>query len=194
MNVGSGRDDEGSSSEEDSDEEMVADAQEGEHVERSAVAGEEPDRYQEDLHGDEEAPARNVRNPKDPPPEERKLHNKRGHLPCRAWCPVCVKVRGREDQHKAKESDEQAVVKVSMDNCSVGEMKLLVGREDQSKHVFCHLCKCKGLGDDRIVDKIMRSISDTVNTKIVLKTDGEPALVQVQDRVISVRPTGERRC
>ena len=33
----------------------------------------------------------------------------------------------------------------------------------------------------------MRSISDTVNTKIVLKTDGEPALVQVQDRIISVR-------
>ena len=33
----------------------------------------------------------------------------------------------------------------------------------------------------------MRSISDTENTKIVLKTDGEPALVQVQDRIISVR-------
>ena len=57
-----------------------------------------------------------------------------------------VKARGREDQHKAKESDEQAVVKVSMDYCSVGEMKLLVGREDQNKHVFCHLCKCKSSG------------------------------------------------
>ena len=33
----------------------------------------------------------------------------------------------------------------------------------------------------------MRSISDTENTKIVLKTDGEPALVQVQDKIISVR-------
>ena len=43
-------------------------------------------------------------------------------------------------------------------------------------------CKCKGLGDDRIVDKMMRSISDTGNSKIVLKNDGEPALVQVQDR------------
>ena len=57
MNVGSGRDYEGSSSEEDSDEEIVADAQEGEHVEPSAVAGEEPDRDQ--------APVRNFRNPKD---------------------------------------------------------------------------------------------------------------------------------
>ena len=100
---------------------------------------------------------------------------------------MCVKARGREDQHKAKKSDDQEVVKVSMDYCSFGEMKLLVGREDKSKHVFCHLCKCKGLGDDRIVDKIMRSISDTGNTKIVLKTDGKPALVQVQDRIISVR-------
>ena len=98
-----------------------------------------------------------------------------------------MKARGREDQHKANESDEQAVVIVSMDYCSVGEMKLLAGREDKSKHVFCHLCKCEGLGDDRFVNKIIRSISDTVNTKIVLKTDGEPAVVQVQDRVISVR-------
>ena len=101
---------------------------------------------------------------------------------------MCVKARGREDQHKANESDEQAVVIVSMDCWSVGEMKLLVGREDKSKHVlFCHLCMCEGLGDHRVVNKIMRSISDTVNTKIVLKTDGERAVVQVQDRVISVR-------
>ena len=63
----------------------------GEHVEPSAVAGEEPDRDQEDLHGDEEAPARNVGNPKDPLPEERYLHHKRGHSPYRRWCPVCVK-------------------------------------------------------------------------------------------------------
>ena len=89
----------------------MADAQEGEHFEPSAVAEDEPDRDQEDLHGDEEAPARNVGNPKDPLPEERDLHYKRGHLPYRARCPVCVKARGREEQHKAKESDEQAVVK-----------------------------------------------------------------------------------
>ena len=55
----------------------MADAQEGEHVEPSAVTGEEPDRDQEDLHGDEEAPARDVRNPKDHLMEERELHNKK---------------------------------------------------------------------------------------------------------------------
>ena len=141
MNVGSEGSEEGSCSEEDSDEEMVADVQEGEHIEPTAVAGEEADRDHEDLHDDEEAPARNVR------------HYKRRHSPHRACCPVFVKARGREDQRKAKESDEQEVVKVSMDYCSVRGMKLLVGREEKCKHVFCHLFTYKGLGDDRIVTR-----------------------------------------
>ena len=87
MNVGSRRDDERSSSEEDSEEEMVADVQERKHVEPSTVAGEEPDRDHEDLHEDEEAPARNVRNPKDPPPEQKEFFYKRGHLPYRGLVP-----------------------------------------------------------------------------------------------------------
>ena len=57
----------------DSDEEMMADVEEGEHVEPTAVAGEEADRDHEDFHGDEEAPTRNVRTPKNPLPEEREL-------------------------------------------------------------------------------------------------------------------------
>ena len=54
---------------------------------------------------------------------------------------MCEKSRGREDPHKAKGSDEQALVTALMDDCSVSEMK----------------------------DKVMRIISDTGNTKIVLK-------------------------
>ena len=52
-------------------------------------------------------------------------------------------LESRTDQHKGKESDEQAVVKVSMDHCSVGEMKLLVGaRGQRANTVCCHLCEC----------------------------------------------------
>ena len=47
---------------------------------------------------------------------------------------MCFKARGREDQRKAKDLDEQAVVKVSMDYCSGCEISLLVGRETNSKH------------------------------------------------------------
>ena len=83
MNVGSGREDEGSSSEEDRDEEMVAEIRKTYMEMRRLQRG-------------------NVRNPKDPLPEESELHNKRGHLPYRAWCPVCVKARGKEDQPSGK--------------------------------------------------------------------------------------------
>ena len=78
MNVGNERNDEGSSSEADSDEKMVADVQVGEHVEPTAVAGEGAGRFHAYLLGDE-ALTRSVRNPKDPVPEERELQYKRRH-------------------------------------------------------------------------------------------------------------------
>ena len=187
MKVGDEESDERSSSGEDSDKEMEVENEGREPAAPQRVAGEAVDQDPEDLHSNEEVPTRSVRNPKGPLPEERELHYKKGHLPYRAWCPVCIKARGREGQHRAKGPEDQAGVKVSMDYCSAGEVKLLVGREDQSRHVFCHLCTCKGLGGEGIVEKVLRSISDTGNTKIVLKTDGEPALVQVQDKTISER-------
>jgi len=47
--------------------------------------------------------------------EEREEHE-RTHTPYRAWCPVCVKARGRATPHmKGKESQEEEVPKISMD-------------------------------------------------------------------------------
>ena len=63
------------------------------------------------------------------------------------------------------------------------ERKLLCGRERWTKWTFCHLVKCKGLGDDRIVGKVARTMGETGFTKMELKGDGEPALVQVQEAI-----------
>ena len=49
----------------------------------------------------EEAPIRRPRNLSEPTPEEREKHWA-VHLPCRSWCLVCVKARGREDPHRAQ--------------------------------------------------------------------------------------------
>ena len=38
------------------------------------------------------------KNPSDPTPEEREKHNKT-HVPHRPLCAICVRARGREDQH-----------------------------------------------------------------------------------------------
>ena len=51
----------------------------------------------------EEAPIKRPRNPSEPTPEEKEKHWA-VHLPCRSWCPVCVKARGREDPHRAQKN------------------------------------------------------------------------------------------
>ena len=143
----------------------------------------------------EEAPARRPKNPADPTPEEKERHMC-SHLPYRPWCPICVKARGREDQHyeRTKEQRSRGVPKMAMDYAETGEMedrsdarKLLIGRDRWTKYTFGHLVRCKGLGDERIVKKVCQSMGETGFTKMALKGDGEPALVQIQEEVKAKR-------
>ena len=139
----------------------------------------------------EEAPVKRLANPSDPMPEEREKHMT-SHLPFRGWCPICVKAKGREDAHykQTKEQKEKGLPRMAMDYAETGEKadksderKLLCGRERWTKWTFCHLVTCKGLGDNRIVGKVARTMGETGFTKMELKGDGEPALVQVQEAV-----------
>ena len=139
----------------------------------------------------EEAPVKRHANPSDPIPEEREKHMT-SHLPFRGWCPICVKAKGREDAHykQTKEQKEKGLPRMAMDYAETGEKadksderKLLCGRERWTKWTFCHLVTCKGLGDDRIVGKVARTMGETGFTKMELKGDGEPALIQVQEAV-----------
>ena len=81
-----------------------------------------------------------------------------------------------------------------MDHATVGNdqegsdaRKLLVVRDRHSKFSFCHLVRCKGMGADRIVNKVLQSIRETGHTKMLLKTEGEPAIVQLQEQIIAQR-------
>ena len=65
--------------------------------------------------------------------------------------------------------------------------KLLIGRDRRTKYTFAHLVNKKGTADEKIVGKVLSSIMETGNTSMELKTDGEPALVQVQEAVIGKR-------
>ena len=167
-------------------------------AEKPTIEEEHLDDVEEDVCQpcNEDAPIKRPRNPTGPTPEEKEKHWAT-HLPYRSWCPICVKARGREDPHrgmKKKEDVEELLPRISMDYAEVGNeqdgkdaRKLLVGRDRQSKFTFCHLVSCKGLGDDRIVKKVLQSIRETGNTNMLLKTDGEPAIVQLQEQIITER-------
>ena len=67
-------------------------------------------------------------------------------------------------------------------------MRYLSGGDKWTKHTFAHKVECKGPGDPHIVSKIVKSIDESGNVRVMLKGDGEPALVQVQDMVKQARP------
>ena len=102
------------------------------------------------------------------PPTEVEEHNV-SHL-------VCVKARGKEEAHK-KVREQGEVPTVSMDYKSFGEasteedkVTMIVVKDETTGCAAAHVCEQKGADD---IDLFGHS-------GVVLKGDGEPALVQVQ--------------
>ena len=48
---------------------------------------------------------------------------------------------------------------------------------------MAHLVKFKGLGDETIVKRVTGSVDELGDRKVVIKTDGEPALVAAQEAI-----------
>ena len=137
----------------------------------------------------QEAPIVIAKSPSCPTREDRDRHYPT-HLPYRNWCPACVQARGREDDHKKdKKRSEETVPTVVMDYKSFGQddddknLTALVLRDKKTTTTMGHVCECKGTEDKWIVKKILEDIDEMGHTDIILKTDGEPALVQVATEV-----------
>ena len=64
-----------------------------------------------------------------------------------------------------------------------GGRTLIIGVGKWTKNHFAHCVECKGCSDPNVVKKVIKSIDEPGNIKAILKGDGEPALVQVQDAI-----------
>ena len=69
----------------------------------------------------EEEIVRKVLDPKLPTQEEVDVHNTMGHLPYRNWCPVCVRAKGRDMDHKQDDGKERLRPESSLDYCFPGD-------------------------------------------------------------------------
>ena len=152
---------------------------------------------EDDSQSEEEeaaAPIKRPRNPSDPTPQEREEHYAT-HRPFRSWRPVCVKARGKEDPHykKTKEDKEGGLPRVCFDYATIradtgtGAKTMIIGRDDWTKMTFAYPVTCKGLGDQHVVQRVMKAMDETGQTRMILKGDGEPSLVQVQEAVKATR-------
>ena len=75
---------------------------------------------------------------------------------------------------------------MSVDYKSLGEsgveddkITTIVIRDNSSKITFAHFCEKKGSGDEWVVEQILVDIDHLGHIDLILKGDGEPALVQV---------------
>ncbi len=93
-----------------------------------------------------------ARGPGQPTKAEEEEHKAGGHVEYRSWCVHCIRGRARDCQHRSQKPLGRERLKpiVSWDYCfpgdSTGEkMTILVGKCPETKAIFAHCCKSKGL-------------------------------------------------
>ena len=138
--------------------------------------------------------------PMKPSAKDVEVHNTT-HLPYRNWCPICVKSRGKESPHNRHMRKEGGMPMISLDYKSFGECAESLNKEDQKGEkiravvmrdhdtgmIAAHLIERKGDSDEWLVKRLVLDIADWGRTDVVLKTDGEAAIVGLQRAIAEGR-------
>ena len=137
-----------------------------------------------------------------PSAEDIEKHNVT-HLPYRSWCEVCAKAVGREDPHYRKSSSERerggGLPKISLDYQELlsvpkknpkpedNVVKIIVAKDEDSGAVLAYRVTTKGPGDTWMIKRLVKDIEEMGRQDIILKTDGEPAMIALQSAVQAAR-------
>ena len=173
------------------------DGQEENHEEEGEEGSEAEDNEDEENTSTcepcEDPPVIIARSPYSPTQDEKEKHNAT-HLPYGNWCPVCVQAKGKEDDHKrAKKSAEEEVETIVMDYKAFGHddeddtITAIRMRAKKTSMTAAFVCTMKGPEDKWIIKKLVETIDNWGYTKIILKTDGEPALTRVAEEIKRAR-------
>ena len=132
--------------------------------------------------------------------------HKATHLHYRSWCPVCVKANGKEDAHRRKKKgkDEKdrgnALPKISLDYQELKSrakkgptkddkvVKIIVAMDESTGCKLSYRVESKGIQDAWIVKRLVRDFEELGRRDIILKTDGEPAMLALQRAIAQERP------
>ena len=162
---------------------------------------EDPDSIDADVDLEAEV-QRAATDPGQPTQDQRDEHNLT-HFPCRSWCRVCVLGRARDSPSRKVKAQfaESILPRVRMDYCFLTEdvnresgehgeeesekarttITVAVMQESLSKSVWAYAVESKGPMEEWMVQQACEDL-ETVglkNERIVLKSDQEPAMVDV---------------
>ena len=150
-----------------------------------------------DAHPAEEArAARPSRDPGAPTQADRDAHAAT-HLPFRSWCDECVQGRRDAPPHTRTKRGVGEIPEVAFDYAFVRRddeedtVTLLVMRDRDSKALRGWVLERKGVDTEATVDRAVAGIRELgYRGKVLIRTDGEPALVALRNAVIAALPEG----
>ena len=137
---------------------------------------------------DEVAYSRSKVCPKKPTQAEVDEHEKT-HLPFRNWCEICISGRSKDDKHEEREIAEN-LKEVHLDYCFLRNGRgqeyapVLASKDRRSKLLCAHVVPNKGASAEWVISQSMRDIVKMGHSSsVVLRSDGEPALVDLLGQV-----------
>ena len=144
---------------------------------------------------------RSIKTPQTPTQQEVDLH-RISHLPYRCWCPECVEAFAREWGHR-KQEEERTIPLISCDYLYITENGLFAREElseeerEGSSRVLVMYCSSsrapfadgvprKGAdAEGYAVECMRRNILWLGHSRVTIRSDNEPALVQVVGRAVA---------
>ena len=130
-----------------------------------------------------------LKSPVLPSKEEVEEHN-RTHLPYRSWCAHCVRGWGESRSHRTlKAAAERTLPHVVIDYCFMGKegeettMPKLAVKDTSTRRLFSIPVPCKGVSHEYPIRQLNNCLCLLGHSKIVLKSDGEPAIVALAEAV-----------
>ena len=136
--------------------------------------------------------------PVTPTPLERENHELT-HLPFAPWCRFCVLARSQSDPHRRtrKHKGDATVPVVSFDFCFARRSDqdkadpIIVMRDHQTRMTFAHMLPGKSTVNElysrHVLNSVLRDLEYLAHKKVVLKSDQEPAMIALQNRIRQAR-------
>ena len=160
-----------------------AEAEESADIEGRAEASEEV--------GEEQRKAIVKRDPKQPTRDEIELHEATGHVSHRSWCLHCQRARATAQGHRRNQEldePEGQMPTLSLDYCYMNDgeeeraLPCLLVKCHRTKRYWANTLPAKGT-DPFAVARLKGVVNEAGFKQVLLKSDGEPAIVALKQKV-----------
>ena len=134
------------------------------------------------------------------PSRQEKEHHELTHTPYRAWCPHCVRARGRNRAHKTSaDHDKSSVPKIAFDYFFFSDEEekanknpMIVMVDESTGEKYARGVEQKGLDSDGEVDWLISGLAKELKSwgyhggehgHLIFKSDGEASIRLIRDKL-----------